>query len=334
MINVLELCAGAGGLALGFAQAGFNHLCLIDNDKNCVKTLEANFSDVEIINEDINLFLKNIKTRKNSFIKETDVLVAGLPCQSFSYVGKGQGLKDERGLLFLTFIEIMKILKPKLFLIENVKGLKSNNNGETLKFIIEQFNLNGYEVTYKVLNAWDYNVAQKRERLFIVGCRKKHVINNFQFPEKISIKPVLKNVLKDVPASEGLKYSESKKTILKLVPPGGCWRHLPDVIARSYLKNSYFLGGGKTGIARRLSWDEPSLTLTTSPMQKQTERCHPAETRPFTVREYARIQSFPDDWQFYGSVYSKYKQIGNAVPVNLAKCVATSLKSFYLENLA
>ena len=143
-------------------------------------------------------------------------MVARLPCQSFSYVGKGQGLKDERGLLFLTFIEIMKILKPKLFLIENVKGLKSNNNGETLKFIIEQFNLNGYEVTYKVLNAWDYNVAQKRERLFIIGCRKENAINNFQFPKKISIKPVLK----DVPASEGLKYSESKKTILKLVPPG------------------------------------------------------------------------------------------------------------------
>ena len=109
MINVLELCAGAGGLALGFAKAGFNHLFLIDNDKNCVKTLEANFSNVEIRNEDINLFLKHIMTKKAKLTKKVDILVAGLPCQSFSYVGKGKGLKDERGMLFLTFIEIMKI---------------------------------------------------------------------------------------------------------------------------------------------------------------------------------------------------------------------------------
>lgn len=332
MINVLELCAGAGGLALGFAKAGFQHLGLVDHDQNCVQTLKANFADVPIINEDLNLFLQKISTNKDQLIKSVDILVAGLPCQSFSYVGKGQGLQDARGLLFFTFIEIMQVLKPKLFLIENVKGLQSNNHGRTLKLIIQQFHLRGYEVKYQVLNAWDYNVAQKRERLFMVGCIKKHVIKHFQFPQKLSAKPVLKDVLKNVPASLGTTYSASKKAVLKLVPPGGCWRNLPDQIARSYLKNSYFLGGGKTGIARRLSWDEPSLTLTTSPMQKQTERCHPTETRPFTVREYARIQSFPDDWKFYGSVSSQYKQIGNAVPVNLAQCVAESLKKFYLEH--
>ena len=129
----------------------------------------------------------------------------------------------------------------------------------------------------------------------------------------------------NVPSSEGQKYPERKKEILDLVPAGGYWRDLPENIQIEYMKKSYYLGGGKTGMARRLSWDEPSLTLTCSPAQKQTERCHPSETRPLTVREYARIQTFPDDWLFSGSLTNQYKQIGNAVPVNLANAVGNSL---------
>jgi DNA (cytosine-5)-methyltransferase 1 len=109
------------------------------------------------------------------------------------------------------------------------------------------------------------------------------------------------------------------------VPQGGYWRDLPDVLQREYMQKSYYLGGGKTGMARRLSLEEPSLTLTCSPAQKQTERCHPTETRPLTVREYARIQTFPDDWEFLGSMSSQYKQIGNAVPVNLSHAIGRSL---------
>lgn len=142
----------------------------------------------------------------------------------------------------------------------------------------------------------------------------------------------MRDVLKNVPASLGTKYPKSKKKILELVPPGGCWRHLPPKLAKKYCGGSYHLDGGKTGIARRISWDEPSLTLTTSPQQKQTERCHPDETRPFTIREYARIQSFPDNWEFVGSLHSQYRQIGNAVPVNLAKEIGLSIKRA-LENL-
>ena len=129
----------------------------------------------------------------------------------------------------------------------------------------------------------------------------------------------------DVPLSDGQKYPERKAEILAKVPEGGYWKDLPDDLQREYMMKSYFLGGGKTGMARRLAWDEPSLTLTCAPAQKQTERCHPSETRPLTVREYARIQTFPDDWEFCGSTSSQYKQIGNAVPVNLAYAVARSL---------
>ena len=129
----------------------------------------------------------------------------------------------------------------------------------------------------------------------------------------------------DVPQSEGSKYPEHKKQILDLVPPKGYWRDLPLDIQKEYMGKSFYLGGGKTGMARRIGWDEPSLTLTCSPAQKQTERCHPDETRPFTVREYARIQTFPDDWNFAGSISQQYKQIGNAVPCNLGKELGYSI---------
>ena len=136
---------------------------------------------------------------------------------------------------------------------------------------------------------------------------------------------MLKDILIDVPKSEGCEYSKEKKKVFELVPPGGCWVDLPEEIQKSYMKSSFFSGGGKRGIARRLSLDEPCLTLTTSPCQKQTERIHPLETRPFTIREYARIQSFPDTYIFTGSKMNQYKQIGNAVPPKLAKAVGKSI---------
>ena len=147
----------------------------------------------------------------------------------------------------------------------------------------------------------------------------------FEYPEPHDYKPVLRDVLQNVPESVGAKYPEKKKKVFDLVPPGGYWRDLPDDVARDYMKSCYFMGGGRTGIARRISWDEPSLTLTCSPMMKQTDRCHPDESRPFTTREYARIQSFPDEWSFSGKMNDIYKQIGNAVPVELAKEVGISI---------
>lgn len=128
-----------------------------------------------------------------------------------------------------------------------------------------------------------------------------------------------------MPKSEGQSYPEKKRKVLELVPEGGDWRDLPEEVAKEYMGKSYYLGGGKTGMARRLSMDEPSLTLTCAPAQKQTERCHPTETRPLTVREYARIQTFPDTWTFAGNLTQQYKQIGNAVPVNLAWAVGRAL---------
>jgi DNA (cytosine-5)-methyltransferase 1 len=195
----------------------------------------------------------------------------------------------------------------------------------------------GYRVVTKVLRAQYLDVAQKRERLIIL-CIRKDLDMPFIFPKEKNYTVALKDVLTNVPHSEGQTYPEKKKKILDQIPPGGYWRDLSDRLQREYMGASYFMGGGKTGMARRLSWDEPSLTLTCSPAQKQTERCHPDETRPLTVREYARIQSFPDTWKFAGSTASQYKQIGNAVPVNLGfhlgKCLIAMLDgSFDKKNM-
>lgn len=321
----VELFAGAGGLALGLEQAGFDNLLANDFDKDSCNTLKLNRPEWKVYHEPIEqLAERDLLSELNLNEGELDLLSGGYPCQSFSYAGKRLGLNDVRGTMFYYFAKVLEQLKPKMFLAENVKGLVNHDGGKTLSTMISVFEEIGYNVQYKVLNAWDYGVAEKRERIVIIGIRNDLNVT-FTYPEPQEYKPVLRDVLKNVPKSEGASYPQSKKEVFDLVPPGGCWRDLPDDIARAYMKGSYGLGGGKTGMARRISWDEPSLTILCSPCMKQTDRCHPDETRPFTVRESARIQSFPDEWEFSGNMLNKYKQIGNAVPVNLAKEIGLAI---------
>ena len=323
----IELFAGAGGLALGLEKAGFEEIGLVEIDKTACDTLRLNRPNWNVIEEDIVKFsqkdlLKEFKLKKG----ELDLLSGGYPCQSFSYAGKKLGLEDVRGTMFFYYAEFLRQLQPKMFLAENVKGLTTHDGGRTIQTMVDVFEDLGYSVEWKVLNAWDYGVAEKRQRVVIIGTRNDLKENvKFEYPEPHDYKPVLRDVLQNVPESVGAKYPEKKKKVFDLVPPGGYWRDLPDDVARDYMKSCYFMGGGRTGIARRISWDEPSLTLTCSPMMKQTDRCHPEESRPFTTREYARIQSFPDEWSFSGKMNDIYKQIGNAVPVELAKEVGISI---------
>lgn len=328
--SVLELFAGAGGLALGLENAGFNTVGLVEVDKHACNTLKTNRPNWNVIEEDITKITENgIRNYIDlPLAGELDLLSGGYPCQAFSYAGNKAGLQDARGTLFYHFAKILEELKPKMFLAENVRGLVNHDGGKTLQTMLDVFSNIGYTVTWKVLRALDYDVAQKRERIVIVGIRndlvKQEQVKYF-FPQPYGYELTLKDILKDVPESEGSSYSEAKRKVLELVPPGGYWRDLPKEIAKQYMGRSYYSSGGRTGMARRLSWDEPSLTLTCSPAQKQTERCHPDETRPFTIREYARIQSFPDDWKFPCAVTNAYKQIGNAVPVNMAKAIGQSI---------
>lgn len=323
----IELFAGAGGLALGLEKAGFEEIGLIEIDKNACDTLRLNRPNWNVIEEDIVEFSKKDLLKEFNIEKgELDLLSGGYPCQSFSYAGKRLGIDDIRGTMFYYYAEFLKQLQPKMFLAENVKGLTTHDGGKTMQTMLDVFKELGYEVEWKVLDAWNYGVAEKRQRVVIIGIRNdlKDKIK-FEYPKPHDYKPVLKDVLKNVPSSEGAKYPEKKKKVFDLVPPGGYWKDLPDDVARDYMKSCYFMGGGRTGIARRLSWEEPSLTLTCSPMMKQTDRCHPDESRPFTTREYARIQSFPDNWNFAGKMNDVYKQIGNAVPVELARNVGESI---------
>ncbi|WP_437439761.1 DNA (cytosine-5-)-methyltransferase [Flavivirga aquimarina] len=328
--QVLELFAGAGGLAIGLEQAGIKCKALNEIDKWACKTLRNNRPNWNVIEDDI----KNIDF--TGFKNKIDIVTGGFPCQAFSYAGKKLGLQDARGTLFYEFARTVQETQPKICIGENVRGLLSHDNGKTLEGMISILDEIGYNVVspVKVLKAIHYNVPQKRERLILVAVRKDIDIE-YSYPLAFSEIYTLKDALKkgslfngNVPKSEGAKYPEHKKRVLDLVPPKGYWRDLPIDIQKEYMQKSFYLGGGKTGMARRIGWDEPCLTLTCSPAQKQTERCHPDETRPFTVREYARIQTFPDNWHFEGSVSQQYKQIGNAVPVNLAKEIGYSIVKF------
>lgn len=314
----IEVCAGAGGLSKGFINNGFEPLLLNDYDKYCIETLKLNHPNTNII--------QGSMTELNySEYKNIDVLMGGVPCQSFSQAGKRKGINDDRGKLILHFIKMIDEIEPKVFLIENVKGLQTHKNGETLQYILDKINkLNKYNISYKILNANDYSVPQNRERLIIIGINK-NITKKFEFPIPEKDKLVLKDVLLNCPKSPGLEYKKEKYDLMKLIPQGGCWVDLPKHLQKEYMGNSYYSGGGKRGILKRLDINKPCLTLLTTPSQKQTERCHPIETRPLQILEYARIQTFPDDYKFYGSINQIYKQIGNAVPVKLAEALSKSI---------
>lgn len=317
--NFIEVCAGAGGLSAGLIKSGFTPILLNDNNGDCCKTLKLNHPGINVICESMD------KIDYSPFINKVDLLTGGVPCQSFSQAGLRKGLNDPRGDLMIKFIEILNLIKPKIFMIENVKGLLTHDKGKTIEKIVDKLNENNlYNITYKCLDASKYDVPQKRERVFIIGILKT-INNSYEFPKESLTKKVLKDILYNVPQSEGAKYNDNKIELFKMIPQGGCWVNLPENLQKEYLGNSYNSTGGKRGILHRLSLNKPSLTLLCTPSQKQTERCHPTEERPLTIREYARIQTFDDNYKFIGSLNSQYKQIGNAVPVELAKHIGNSL---------
>lgn len=325
--KTIELFAGAGGLAIGVEEAGFETIGLIEYDKDACETLRRNRPDWNVIEGDIaDISCRDLEEYFGIKKGELDLLSGGAPCQSFSYAGKRLGLEDARGTLFYHYAKFLEQLQPKMFLFENVRGLLTHDRGRTYETITNIFEDAGYEVTHQVLNAWDHGAPQKRERLITIGIRKDLAdAVKYHFPDPQDYKPVLRDVLLDCPEGPGIPYGEKKRKIFELVPPGGYWRDIDPDIAKEYMKSCWDMGGGRTGILRRMSLDEPSLAVLTSPSQKQTERCHPLEARPFTVRENARCQMFPDDWEFAGNVSSQYKQVGNAVPVSLAKDIADEI---------
>ena len=324
----IELFAGAGGLALGMEQAGLKHIMLNEQDNYACATLKRNRPLWNVIENDIH------KIDFKKYANSVDLLTGGFPCQAFSHAGNRCGFGDARGTLFFELARAIRDAKPKVVLCENVRGLLSHDNGRTFNVIKHVINELGYNlVEPRVLQAVKYKVPQKRERVILIAVKKEyHGKAQFRWPEPYYRIMNLRDAFypgelysTEVPASKGMAYSENKRKILELVPMGGYWKDLPVDIQKNYMGKSYYSSGGKTGMAKRLSLDEPALTLTCAPAQKETERCHPTETRPLTIREYARIQTFPDDWEFVGNISAQYKQIGNAVPVNLAYALGRSI---------
>jgi len=327
--NSIELFAGAGGMAIGFEKAGFKNILLNEIDKYSCATLRKNRPNWNVIEDDI----KNVNFKE--YENKIDLVTGGFPCQAFSSAGKKLGFEDTRGTLFFEFARCITEVKPKIFVGENVKGLFHHDGGKTLEVIKNTIKEIGYTlIEPQVLKAMYYKVPQKRERLFLIAVRNDFArfVNEYNFPSPYKKVLTLEDAFYkgelydcDVPESLGDKYPDRKREIMENVPQGGYWKDLSEELQKEYMGGSFYLGGGKTGLARRLSMTAPSLTLVCSPSMKQTERCHPIETRPLTIRESARIQTFPDDWEFIGPKSQAYKQIGNAVPVNLAWAVGNSI---------
>jgi DNA (cytosine-5)-methyltransferase 1 len=323
VLRLVSLFSGCGGMDLGFIQCGYKIVFANDIDNDAVQTYRANLGDI---------VQKDIREIHEDEIPDCDVLTAGFPCQPFSSAGKRRGVADERGTLFHECIRIIKRKKPKVVVFENVRGILSikNKDGSKLIHTIEQLmNDCGYHVDYKLLKASDYGVPQNRYRVFIVGFRKD-LRKRFVFPkpiksDKLTLKDALANIDSTLPNNEHWKLSPQSQEIVPYIKEGGSWKDIPydklptrmkhirDNIRKYKSPNFY----------RRYSWNEICGTITAAATPENCGILHPTENRRFTVREIARIQSFPDNFIFEASsIAGKYKIIGNAVPPKLAYVIA------------
>lgn len=349
--DVVSLFSGAMGLDLGLIKSGLNVVIGQDFDAACVETMKRNghaalSGDIREIQPETLLEMTNMH-RGEAFL-----VCGGPPCQPFSTAGKRLGINDPRGSLFMDFIRMIDYIKPRFFIMENVKGLMSaplkhlpiterdendpeQKLGTVLDVVLSEFKKLGYKTVYGVLDAVNYGVPQFRERFVLIGSRDHEDIflpipTHFQTHQnKLYRWAVLNDVIRDleIDCGECAAFSEERMNYLKLVPEGGNWRDLPKDVVQAAMGGAYNSGGGKVGFYRRLSYSQPSPTLVTSPVQKATMMCHPTQNRPLSVREYARIQQFPDDWIFTGPLAAQYRQVGNAVPVGLATAIGQAIQS-------
>jgi DNA (cytosine-5)-methyltransferase 1 len=348
---VVSLFSGAMGLDQGLIQAGLHVAVSQDFDKWCVETIRRNGH--QVVEGDIRKLVEadpdcDFLLRAGS-IAAGDVfaVVGGPPCQSFSTAGRRLGAGDERGTLYEQFVQVVKSLRPRFFIMENVKGLKSmpsiaddKTSSPLLDHIISQFKGLGYHTIHGVVDAVHYGTPQFRERLVIIGSRDNEGIflpapTHFHVHQNEELRwRTLRDAIADVQFDCGphAKFSTRIQEFLNLVPEGGNWRSLPLHLRETAMGGAFESGGGKVGFYRRLSFAEPSPTLVTSPVQKATMLCHPRENRPLSVREYARIQGFREDWLIEGTVSESYRQIGNAVPVPLGRALGNMLISVALGN--
>ncbi len=347
--DVISLFSGAMGLDIGLQEAGLNVAIGQDLEPACVKTMKANGhnvlgGDIREIKPETLLEMTGLK------VGEPFMICGGPPCQPFSTAGKRLGINDPRGSLFMDFIRMIDYIKPRFFIMENVKGIVSaplkhvpaeerdgndpeQQFGTVLDVILSEFNKLGYKTVYGILDAVNYGVPQFRERFILIGSRDNEDIflpvpTHFQMHQDPNYRwKTVGEAIKDLENEYGEcgKLTPERKKYLHMVPEGGNWKDLPQEVVREAMGGAYESGGGKVGFYRRLNYAQPSPTITTAPAQKATMLCHPIQDRPLSVHEYARIQQFPEEWVFTGTTAAKYKQIGNAVPVGLAKAIGEAV---------
>ena len=339
--KAISLFSGAQGLDIGLAQAGIDIAIGQDIDPACIGTMAANGhrgipGDIRGIGADELLSAAGL-CRGEPFL-----VCGGPPCQPFSTAGKRLGINDPRGSLFVDFVRMIDQLRPRFFVMENVKGLLSaklkdaggkSTGTKVIDIILEEFQRLHYKTVYGLLDAVNYGVPQFRERFVMIGSRDSEPVflpvpTHFQVHQRAEDRWVtLGQAIRDLEDAPGPcdSFPESRLQYLRLIPEGGNWKDLPEEIKPAAMGGAYLSGGGKVGFYRRLSYAQPSPTVVTSPVQKATMMCHPTKDRPLSVAEYARIQQFPEDWVIAGSMQERYKQIGNAVPVGLAKAIGDAI---------
>lgn len=339
--RAISLFSGAMGLDLGLMQAGIDIQIGQDIDYACMQTMLEN-GYKSIIGDIRGISGESILEQVGMNVGDPFLVCGGPPCQPFSTAGKRLGINDPRGSLFIEFVRMIDTIRPRFFIMENVKGLISSilkdkdgnkTNTRVLDVILEEFSKLNYKTVFGVLDAVNYGVPQFRERFVMIGSRDNENIflpspTHFHIHQNPAYRWVtLGDTIKDLENTDGecASFSESRLQFLRMVPEGGNWKDLPLDVLPEAMGGAYNSGGGKVGFYRRLSYSQPSPTVVTSPVQKATMMCHPTKDRPLSVAEYARIQQFPDSWKFVGTTVAQYRQIGNAVPVGFAKAIGETL---------
>ena len=345
----LSFFSGAMGLDLGVEKAGFDIRLACEIDKYCRQTIALNKPNTTLLTDINEYSAADIRTAAGlNNNEEIDLIMGGPPCQAFSTAGKRNGFNDDRGNVFLKYLELCLELLPKYFIIENVRGLLScpmdhrphdqrgkefpnlsedELKGGALNFIINRLEDSGYGYSFNLYNSANFGTPQSRERVIIICSLdgKKppfltpthSVDSSYGLPKWRDFKSCISNLKEH----EHLNFPEKRLTYYRLLKPGENWKNLPENLQKEAMGKSYYSGGGKTGFLRRLAWDKPSPTLVTHPAMPATDLAHPTEDRPISVQEYKRIQEFPDTWELAGPTIQKYKQVGNAVPLGLGNAV-------------
>lgn len=349
--DVISFFSGAMGLDIGLQQAGLTVKVGQDFDANCTATMMANHH--KVVTGDIhNIHAQDMLDAAQLVVGEPFLVCGGPPCQPFSTAGKRLGINDPRGSLFMDYIRMIDHIRPRFFIMENVRGLMSaplkhvphadrvdgwqgeeQKLGTVLEVVLGEFKKLGYKTVPGLLDAVNYGVPQFRERFVLIGSRDGEPIflpvpTHFQLHQDQKCRwQTLQAAIGDLENadSECASFGAERTRLLGYIPEGGNWRDLPPDVVEQAMGGAYKSGGGKAGFFRRLAYAQPAPTLVTSPIQKASMLCHPTQDRPLSVREYARIQQFPEDWVFAGNTSAKYRQIGNAVPVGLAKALGQAV---------